>query len=953
MEMKVLKQSASVYRLAGHDSVKYYNGNTDSWLDGQSTVKPLNSVTTEFDYAGNGTTGSGVSKGTLNIDLTKYKENAGKYLDLKATVDARPLVFVGVYEQQPVLEVRSYYYYNTADDQDVLNFNLDTEENNKKVLRSTSMTHKVLLPADWNGTSVPVNTEWSKTTLYKLDGLGDQTSINFESGSVSAQLLKLGYRPKEEIPSAWNESEGETGLTLVRPTSLALGTLRHWCDSWYDNASWRMKVHSYNLLVKVYGPKTPDLTVVKYFNTEYPFTGSGVSYERMGEAKNFYAAFGFDGLLPYTFAEKEFYTWQKEELRTTLSNTGVTQIPISDMKGYSPVLPKTILDLETSPQKVPEDTFNYHWLNNISWSKENPNSAELPKNPLVTTIDPSRADDASTTTFIGVYKADKAYTQVSYVRRADGSYSLVDTPVTTDLNVNTKKIQVGFREYVSYEGELYQLVNVGDNVRDDSSWSVPDLPSVASSLVGFTWSVGGENEDGKLLDANELAVIRDGDSISDCAGSVIDGIGEKVGNNLEHRVFQKKLVVCGVYVAVDKKGSQDPFETRDEYQTFEQFMPESEGTDSAAVKMFPSAVAFRASIVNNQEYSSDIYDAEQSIPSSEYVKTTATVPKYLTNGAFGKRIVSKDYHLYSYKTKNYAFSYKDDLGNVVTVHKGVIFSDSIPVNRTNHYWYLAGANVYVPKDVTVFNDALPDDRVFDGTPYVKMQAVGNDSDSDTLGFTRVQDGGVAILDYDDADLALDHGLTESDVITVADAESGKASVEQAISEDASDWNKAENKEDRKTEAEGQIGNMTATNATVTFCNGEPSAVKDENTGEVVDNVNTFVLLQRTDYSEIVTDPVEPPVADETEATVFDSDNDEETKVLQIPEKESNGEKVSLGTVHYTLKSTTTGSVPYRRDGSIETGTDLVFGVFVNDIIVHTPVYTLRPLQRRKESDWNT
>lgn len=947
--------SVRVYRLAGQNSVKYYNGDIDAWVDGQSTVKPLNSVAAEFIYGGNGSAGSGSSTGnSVNIDLSKYKENADKTFKLRATMDARPVVFIGVYEQQPVLEVRSYYYYNTADDQDVLNFNLDTDENNKKVLLSTSKTYKTLLPANWNGSSVPANTTYDtsagKVALYKLDGLDDQASINFDSGSVSVQLLKLGQRHKEEVPTSWSASAGEVGLTLARPASVNLGTLRHWCDSWYDNASWRMRVYNYNLLVKVYGPKTPDLTVVKYFNTEYPFTGNGVSYERMGEAKNFYTAFGFDGLLPYTFAEKEFYTYQQEELSTTLSNTGVVQIPIADMKGYSPVLPKKILDLESTPTRAPEDTFEYHWLNNINWSKSNPDSAELPKNPLVTKIDPSRAEDVATTTFIGIYKADKAYTKVMYVRKADGSYTLVDVPVTTELNVNTKKILVGFKEYISFEGELYQLVNVGDNVSDSSIWGIPNLPAATKKLAGFTWHVGTADEKGELLPANELSVTRNGDVVVNSAESVADGISEAVGNNVEHRVFQKKLVVCGVYVAVGKEGSQDPFETRDEYQTFEQFVPESECDDSAAIKMIPSAVAFKASIINNQKYSSDVYDAEKSIPSSEYLKTTSTVPQYLANGAFGKRIVSKDYNLYSYKTKNYAYQYKDELGNLVTVYKGVIFSDIIPVNRTNYYWYLAGANVYVPKDVTVYNDALPDTTLLDGTPYVKMYSTNNPSDTDTLGFTRVQDGGIAILDYDDADLAIDHGLTEGEISLFGDAESGKASVEDAIKVDAQEWNKEENKVERKSEAENQIGNMTATNATVTFCNGEPAKVKDEKTGEMVDNANTFVLLQRTDYSEIVPDPINPPMADQTEAGVFDSDNSEETSMLQIPEKESNGEKESLSTVHYTLKYTSNGTIPYRREGAIETGTDLVFGVFINDVIVHTPVYCDISIEQENKFD---
>lgn len=934
--------SVSVYRLAGADSVKYYNGNTDAWVDGKTTTVPTNSVSADFEYRNtNGTELTGVTKSgnQLKVALAEYQKNADKILWVTTNVDARPVAFVAVYEQQPVLEVRSYYYYNPSNTNDTLNFNLDTSENNQKMLSGTGEVWKRLLPADWNGKNVAVGdrVDGDNRPIYQLDGVGDQVDINYTSGAVTLQLLKIGWRGSEATPSDWSPSTGAIGSTTVRPATLPLGLVRSWCGTWNDNAGWKMKVANYNLLVKVYGPRTPDMSVVKYFNTEYPFSGKKVVYERIGEVTNVFVAFGFDGLLPYTFPEKVLYEYSGETLSTTLSNTGYVQIPVSDMKNLVPVLPTKVYDLEGTPSKFENDTFSYSWLNSIQWSKSSADSAERPTNPVSVRITPDREEDAPTHTFIGIYKADKAYTKVAYVRNADGSYQRVDSPVVTDLNVNTKEIRVGFEEYLEWEGQLYQLVNVGDNVKEDSSWQVPSLPVSGNTLAGFTWTVGGSDEAGELVDANEVALKRTESGVT--GGSVTDGISAAVGNNEAHKVWQKKLVVCGVYARVDTNGSQDPFTTRDEYLPFHQFTPEQEGTDSAERVMLPSVASFQSEILNNLEYSSDEYVAELSIPSSEYVRTVSSVPKYLVNGEFGKRIVSKDYHLYSYETKNYVYSYKDEVGNLVTVHKGILFSDEIPVNRTNHFWYLAGANVYVPKDATVYNDALPDVTTLDGTPYVKMTAQGNSCDTDTLGFTRVQDGGIAILDYEDSELSIDHGLEE--VVVSADLfnndASGAASVESAIREDAKEWQAASGLQARQEEAEAQIGSMYATNATVTFCNGEPAQVENAK-GEVVDNVNTFVLLQRTDYSAIVRDPVNPPLADQTEETVFNSNNAEETKVLQIPEKESNGEKESHSTVHYELKYSSDVSIPYNREGSVETGTDLLFGVFVNDVVVHTPVH---------------
>lgn len=292
----------------------------------------------------------------------------------------------------------------------------------------------------------------------------------------------------------------------------------------------------------------------------------------------------------------------------------------------------------------------------------------------------------------------------------------------------------------------------------------------------------------------------------------------------------------------------------------------------------PSTLSTRAgstgAVTTDTDYSNQpdkegtLYDAQTSIPTTEHLKTNATVPKYLIDIDFLKSTYSKKYEVYCYQFLNGVAEYTDGYGNQVTIYYGVEQGDVQPVVRSNHHYSLKGANIFVPDNISIKNDALA--AVVNETTIsnVATMFAKNGSIKEPVIVAGEDDkkAKFAVPKYDEEALKIDYGLITEDVPIDVSKIAADQTMDKFIDNEATKWigsnngNWSTESEKHAQAADAKIDPILATNQEVVFY------------PEGTESKRATVLLLHEDLTTLVAEPKEPELAGSVGDDVFSSKN---------------------------------------------------------------------------------
>lgn len=337
-------------------------------------------------------------------------------------------------------------------------------------------------------------------------------------------------------------------------------------------------------------------------------------------------------------------------------------------------------------------------------------------------------------------------------------------------------------------------------------------------------------------------------------------------------------------------------------------------------------------IGNDLENSSDDFIAATAIPTTEYVRTTAVVPKYLADLDFTKNSVSIEYEFEFYGGACTEKSLRDKYGNSYSVFSGSCDEYRPKVKRTGYNYSLYGATIWYPEDATVWNYALP------GEQRVTMIGTNEDWVNDKLGVSTGNDAQFFFKNFrvgDELDeMVVSYGVcyqTESSLVgTMGEV------------------------------AESMVGQVLATNQQVDFNDGS-------------DRITT--LLEHGAADIFLDGPIDAPAANRVlydnvfrkgdgKTGVFSSKNENtvlpwgqqnSTTTLQIEKAKSNGIYESSGYVRYVTKPSLVKQhgIVYKdsygnQNSAVDNG--IVYGLGVNDVKILTPTIVTFSITDEHELD---
>lgn len=603
---------------------------------------------------------------------------------------------------------------------------------------------------------------------------------------------------------------------------------------------------------------------------------------------------------------------------------------LSTMLGLEGVKTSGSLDLSAQMTSKGSITWAVHVTSNNSKATLNMNSVD---NVL-------KGIDLSQKTWVfGVYKPAKSYFSASVVETEDDKYKVLADYSETELTPYTFQATVSYEPYVVEDDVLYKLDKIKYYYTDET----PVLSTDTSSIKNIS--------NFKQVTYTE------------------EGICSNYSNSPTLDIDGTKLHVVGVYKEYlpPEQTPSEPKITKEiiSYRDTVGGKPIDSSWNNAALALETQA-RFAGAIVNDTEYSSDmLYDAEQGIPTSEYLRTGVKVPKYLVDIDYEKTTISIDYPVTVYEVVRAGVIYTDYYGNEVSVYNAAVLEEIQTITRKNHNYALKGSSVWVPDDATIANYAINEqfDQKIVMFPYNASWINGN------LGITAGSGDLNAAFEIPDYTGHLTDLFLLETVIDLGDedlTDDGKLHghnemlarvLDRVVTEKESVWNSEEKKIEREKLAQNFINPILVTNQQVVFNDGAG---------------NTTELLTYTGLMEEVADPVMVPTATDVadviaESPVFNSKNhntgssrysQNDTYQNQIDLTKSNGLKLSHSAVHYKLHDKDGAGIFYKEDGSVVSYTDLskvpadvkeytdriyedglCFGVTVNDVLLLTPVVT--------------
>ena len=229
--------------------------------------------------------------------------------------------------------------------------------------------------------------------------------------------------------------------------------------------------------------------------------------------------------------------------------------------------------------------------------------------------------DNTKTWMWGIYKPDKAISRAYILENvADNTYTIISDYEMEDLDVYTTEYSVSYEPYISYGGTVLKL----DRVNYANFATTPDLDTNVSTVDSM----------------NSIAMEYNDDSTCKNNTNVL-------------RVQKKLLHVVGIYrVYTGGEPSITDPEYTEKIVSYRDTTQMIYGSNSWNVDVLGSdaRARFLTKITNDADFSSDAdYNAATAIPTTEYLRTDSTIPKYLVDVDYLKTTTAVTYTIHCYK----------------------------------------------------------------------------------------------------------------------------------------------------------------------------------------------------------------------------------------------------------------------------------------------------------------
>ena len=540
-------------------------------------------------------------------------------------------------------------------------------------------------------------------------------------------------------------------------------------------------------------------------------------------------------------------------------------------------------------------------------------------------------------------------------------YSDSDGVEDVELNVYTTEYSFSFPYYITQNQECYEFdkvvaktfTNDFDVKNDNKALVINDFATAIQKHQS-----GGKDPDGLDATVWSSVTVETETSHAGVAGELDKGDATYKTVKGKARIQGRHTYLLALYTKralPDAPPSEEESHTVISYRDTEGLImaPNSRDALNNGSKLWTSG---KSSITADDTVeSSKDYVPEQSIPTTEFQRTDAIVPKYLVDIDF-----IRNYYKYTYTniydgTITATYTRVDEYGNETTEYYSRFVQENVPASTDIAYYSLKGAAVWSPTDVSVKNYSLPD-RLWEDAN--KNGVVDNgevhEMDETVTMFTEQSElyktGIAPYLDISAEEAMLeapDLSTSEScSYIWLGEVKYDAASIEEAIAKAESAMNAVL---DASTEApEDKLPTLRARNTGVTFSNGDGKETV------LLDNSNGELVLKPSE-------PIDAPQAEDCAEGVFTSKNktwkvnpadvnnrtkknvkdttspyslikedggyyyQPPTDKLQIEATKRNGLKRSLSSVHYSVVPGKNNQeyyyegIQYREDGK-STGT---------------------------------
>lgn len=560
-----------------------------------------------------------------------------------------------------------------------------------------------------------------------------------------------------------------------------------------------------------------------------------------------------------------------------------------------------------------------------------------------------------------IYRKQKAYTLSSIYRDENGALSSVKDNMFVKLSPLSGEITVSVEPFVENKinGSVCKLQSIYYGYTNPLEHSsvvtekyLEELTETTSNALDY--SNGGTVTGGVITVTETVNATENGEEIT------------ITGNTQKYNLDGNRLSIVAVYTEyIPPKCAQiDNGITTSLIQYRDTISVGDDGVTRVCASptsyygwLNPDVDArFQAFIENDLENSSDGYVASLAIPTTEYLRTYARVPKYLVDIDYVKSTTSMTYQGVYYGANVSITPRKDDVGNEFKEYDGTLYVLKPAVTRTASNYSLHGATIWTPTDVTIENPTLPTggkDVTFKEEGSIVLLNKNTIKEDSSLGIVTGNNANFFYPNYQDA------GGEEVQLYFcngVYAGQEGRFTIQQA--EDVLD---------------GCVGDITAINQEVIFNNGE--------------GIST-VLCSAGDPTINTAEPIDAPAADYTDCDIiwdkgdntvgaFSSKNDntvlpwlsggvalkqQDTSKLQIAANEQNGIWTSKAVVRYEFYSDIGNVLEYgsayngeeedklANELSLENKDELwsayspkslgiCFGATIKSVVVLTPVVT--------------
>ena len=528
--------------------------------------------------------------------------------------------------------------------------------------------------------------------------------------------------------------------------------------------------------------------------------------------------------------------------------------------------------------------------------------------------------------------SDKYFTQVQYVHTQDGQYHFIKSwtqPIRTHTQngCNTVRAFVSFPQYVSYDdgntglyGSLYKENGVFYEYSDSKNF-----PEVTKTGPGkYKTSNNFENgiyltqkghdkfESLKNYNKTDYAVRNPagGDNSLICYCIYEDYFNQwtneqynPVAESNNPKTEEEKSIYWNWPLPNGFVWEDADIESKD---TVDQTRYENE--DGLGYSN-----PFIAQVMGTND--SAAFDAQQGIPTTDFVRTQAQVPRYLTKGYYNKEMIDWAYKIYAVYVKQHKTTTTIRAGHNSTGNRYVrctfdyYTSDPVykgdgegnkdgylEVQRHGVYYKLGDAEVWDPYSVTMKNDVFCDTSISENG-LVTMEGYGKQGGyASKARFFKLSEGNFTLPDLTVVRQYVNYGTYN----------------DWAAAEDAlSDLKNFQN------DAESIVGKVTCNNDKVTFFDG----------------LGTTYTLSSDEVKAVTQKPSFPPEADLTSAGIFDSKN-RVSYGIQIQPSENNGHHETCSIAYYKqIQCIPTDK--YKTDEMIKTK---ILDDGDDDVTVYTPTY---------------